>query len=163
MQLPPQFFEIAERLADVRGVVIGGVAMVAHGSAHLTSDYDLVYERSDANIKRLAQALLPLKARLRGVPDDVPFRLDWLTLRGGLNFTLETELGDVDLLGHAAGAPPYPELEARAMEVYLGNVTVKVASLEDLIAMKRAANRPKDQNHLLELLALKKLMEEEPQ
>lgn len=131
--------------------------MRLHGSSHLTDDLDVVYARDEANLETLARALAIFRPRLRGAPEDLPFRWDARTLRAGLNFTLVTDLGSLDLLGHAPGAPAFEVLDAGAVRLDVGSMVVPVASLDDLIAMKRAANRPKDQVHLLELEALKRL------
>ena len=84
---------------DVEFVIIGGMAAVAHGSAYLTLDLDLCYSRKKENVEKLAQALASFHPRLRGAPADLPFRLDAATLRSGLNFTLTTDVGDLDILG----------------------------------------------------------------
>jgi hypothetical protein len=84
----------AERLltalcnANVQFVVIGGMAAVAQGSAYVTADLDICYQRQQSNHQRLSRALEPFKPRLRGAPDDVPFVLDAATLKSGMNFTL---------------------------------------------------------------------------
>src|SRR5438128_4509354 len=83
----------------VEFIVVGGVAAVAHGSARLTQDLDLVYGRTSENIDRLVSTLEPLRPYLRGAPPGLPFRLDAPTIRRGLNFTLTTSLGALDLLG----------------------------------------------------------------
>lgn len=93
------FQRLVEALSGgrVEYVVIGGVAMVLHGSARTTQDFDICYERAPGNLQALAAALAPFHPRLRGAPPDLPFRLDAATLRSGLNFTLSTDLGDIDL------------------------------------------------------------------
>ncbi len=136
--------------------------MALHGSAHLTRDIDFVYARHQSNMEALVKSLAPFRPILRGAPADLPFRWDRRTLELGLNFTLTTELGDLDLLGNAPGAPPYVELRERAEVMNVGGLAVPVASLEDLISMKRAANRPKDRDHVRELEALRKLKFPEP-
>ncbi|WP_395144625.1 hypothetical protein [Armatimonas sp.] len=146
--------------ASVRFVVIGGIAMRLHGCAHITQDVDVSYARDRENLKALAQVLASHHARLRGIPDDLPFILDEFTFRNVQNLTLQTDLGEVDLLAVPDGADSFEGLWERSLEMSLGEFTVQVASIDDLIAMKRAANRPKDQAHLYELLALKKLLEE---
>lgn len=78
-----------------------------------------------------------------------------------MNLTLETDFGDLDLLAIPEGLDSYEGLVSRAIEMEVFGVPVLVASVDDRIAMKRAANRPKDQAHLYELLALKKLLTEE--
>ena len=84
---------------DVEFVIIGGMAAVAHGSAYLTLDLDLCYSRKTENLEKLAKTLAPFHPLLRGAPPDLPFRLDTATLRSGLNFTLTTDVGDLDILG----------------------------------------------------------------
>src|SRR5215470_11167957 len=90
-------------------VVVGGVAATLHGSSHITQDLDVCYSREKANLERLANALNSVNARLRGVPDDVPFLLDAETLKRGLNFTFVTALGDLDLLGEVSGVGFYAD------------------------------------------------------
>lgn len=149
---------------NVRYILIGGVAMRCHGSAHLTDDIDLYYARDAENLIHLAEALAPFHPRLRGVPEDLPFRWDARTLSRGMNFSVVTDAGNLDLLGDVPGAEPFEAVWGRASEVELSGVLVRVASLDDLIAMKRAAGRVKDQVHLMELEALRtlKLEGEEP-
>lgn len=84
--------------ANVRFVVIGGMAGIAHGAARVTYDLDCVYERTPANLSRLATALKVLSPSLRDAPPGLPFVLDEGTLAAGLNFTLETTSGPLDTL-----------------------------------------------------------------
>jgi hypothetical protein len=126
---------------NVRYVLIGGVAMRLHGCAHLTDDLDICYARDVANLTTLAAAFAPYKPRLRGVPPDLPFLWDARTLKSGLNFTLTTSIGDVDMLGEAAGTESFDGLWERSVTMQVDNLQVHVASIADLIAMKRAANR----------------------
>lgn len=77
-----------------------------------------------------------------------------------LNITLATDAGSLDLLGDAPGAGPFDELWTRAVIVELDGLAVHVASVDDLIAMKTAAGRLKDRNHVLELRALRELAAE---
>lgn len=147
--------------AEIRFVVIGGAAMILHGSDHITQDIDFSYSRDSNNLRTLARVLSGQKAKLRGVPEDVPSVLDEYTFRNVQNLTLDTNLGAIDLLAVPDGVDSFEGLWERAKEMSFGVHQIRVASLDDLIAMKRAANRPKDQNHILELLALKKLLAEE--
>jgi len=139
---------ILEALAagGVDFVVVGGVAGGAHGSSFATFDADVIYARDAANLERLAAVLANLGARLRGAPAHVPFLLDAQTLARGANFTFETSYGPLDILGDAAGAPPYERLREDATSIEVGAHIVRVASLDHLIAMKEAAGRPKDKS-----------------
>jgi predicted nucleotidyltransferase len=145
---------------DVRYVLIGGLAMMLHGSAHITEDIDIGYARSAANFAALAGALRSMNARLRNVPRDLPFVLDARTFVNTQNLTLETDLAPFDLLGYIPGVDDFDQLFERAILTQLDGIAVRIASLDDIIAMKRAADRPKDRNHIAELLELKQLSSE---
>jgi predicted nucleotidyltransferase len=139
----------------VRFIIVGGAAATAHGSARLTQDLDVVYDRSRENLARLVAALAPHQPYLRGAPEGLPFRLDEETLRKGLNFTLSSKLGDVDLLGEIAGGGGYRELEPHTIQIELFGVRCLCLSLDKLIEVKRAAGRPKDLEALAELIAIR--------
>ena len=140
---------------EVRFVVIGGFAGRIWGSPTITNDVDICYARDRANLERLALALSSLHARLRGAPEDLPFLLDARTLEAGDHFTLVTDAGNLDCLGLPAGSNGYEDLVATAREFEIGNMNILVASIEDLIRMKRAAGRPKDRVEVEILKALK--------
>ncbi len=148
--------------AKVSFVVVGGYAATLQGSTYLTQDLDICYERTSENLQRLAGALAPLHPRLRGAPDGMPFVLDQHTLKQGMNFTLETDAGDLDLLGELSGVGGYSNLHKSADSVELEGRSYRVASLEELIRSKRAAGRRKDLNVLPELEALQELNEKAP-
>lgn len=122
----------AERLltalckANVEFVVIGGMAAVAQGSAYVTADLDICYQREAHNYQRFSQALQSFKPRLRGVSDDLPFLLDAPTLKAGMNFTLATAVGDLDLIGEVPGLGVYEVVQTRAEEVELYRFHVQV-------------------------------------
>jgi hypothetical protein len=138
-------------------VVIGGIASVLHGSPRVTRGLDVCFARDDANLAVLGRALGELHARLRGVSDDVPFVVDGDTLRRIEMLTLETDAGDFDVLARPEGAPPYEQLRRNAERYDLGAFAVLVASIDDLIAMKRAAGRPKDLVDVGELQTIARL------
>ena len=141
----------ALRSANVSFIIIGGVAATVHGSARLTSDVDIVYERSRANIGRLVEALAPLSPYLRGAPPGLPFRFDEETVRRGLNFTLTTDSGAIDVLGEIAGIGDYDAVQAVSEDVSLYSANYRCINLDALIISKRAAGRPKDLEAVAEL------------
>jgi len=151
--MPVDFIQILQRLhaegADF--VVIGGMAMVSHGSAFVTNDLDLCHRRTAENLGRIVRALAPLHPRLRGAPADLPFLFDEATLRAGLNFTFVTDAGNVDLLGEVKGVGGYDEVRAEAIAMDIEGQSTLVMGLEQLIAAKRASRRRKDLLHLDEL------------
>jgi hypothetical protein len=135
--------------------VIGGIAAVLQGSPIITQDLDICYARDDENLRTLATALRELGAKLRGVREDVPFKLDQRRLKAGDAFTFTTSLGDLDCRGLPAGTNGYDEIVANCRELEIDGVTVFVADLDDLIRMKRAAGRPKDRAMIEDLGALR--------
>jgi hypothetical protein len=139
---------------DVRFILVGGAAAIAHGSARLTLDVDVVYERSRHNLDRLVSALAPYEPYLRGAPRGLPFRFDAETLERGLNFTLTTTLGPLDLLGEIAGGGDYGNLLPHTETIEAFDVTCLCLDLPRLIEVKRAAGRPKDLEAIAELEAI---------
>ncbi len=138
----------------VRFIIVGGLAATIHGSTRLTQDIDIVYERSDENIERLIAALRPHQPYLRGAPPDLPFDWSAATIHRGLNFTLTTVLGDIDLLGEITGGGGYDDLVSHSIEVELFGYTCRCVDLPWLIRTKRAAGRPRDLEVIAELEAL---------
>jgi hypothetical protein len=141
-----RFRAILEALLDgkVEFVVIGGVALVARGAPRTTEDIDICYERSEGNLERLASVLAPLKPYLRGAPPGLPFILDASTLKAGLNFTLTTNVGDLNLLGEVAGLGDYAQVKASSSPLSLYGKPVDVLDLTGLQRAKTAAGRVKD-------------------
>lgn len=143
--------------AGVRYVIIGAYAGRILGSPTVTRDLDICHARDQENLDALARVLRDLRARLRGVDDDVPFTLDARSLANGDSFTFSTDAGDLDVLATPAGTRGYDELARTAVQTDLDGLGVLVADIDDLIRMKRAAGRPKD---LIELEVLGALRDE---
>jgi hypothetical protein len=141
--------------AQVDFILVGGVAAAVHGSARLTRDVDVVYARTPANMARLVDALAPHHPYLRGAPEGLPFSWDVKTIQRGLNFTLTTRLGDLDLLGELTGGGGFEQLQAHASHVQLFGRDVRCLDLDWLIRVKRAAGRPRDLEAVAELEALR--------
>jgi predicted nucleotidyltransferase len=137
--------------SGVSFVIIGGVAATVHGSSRLTTDLDIVYERSPENLQRLVNALAAMEPYLRGAPPGLPFRFDAETLRHGLNFTLTTTAGPIDLLGELTGVGDYRAVLENSVDVALFGSTYRCITLDGLIRSKRAAGRPKDFEVVAEL------------
>ena len=136
---------------EVEFIIVGGAAATAHGSARLTFDLDIVYRRSTENISRLVDALTPIKPYLRGAPPGLPFDWSVPTIQKGLNFTLVTTLGALDLLGEIVGGGGFEQLRSETIEVEIAGVKCLCLNLERLIAVKRAAGRIKDLEVVAEL------------
>ena len=147
----------------VRHVLIGGYASSVLGAPIITNDLDVCYERTSENMDRLAEALKELHATLRvaGVDEELPFILDGRTIAAGDSFTFHSEAGPIDILGTPSGTGGFRDLDADATTYDLGEgLLVRVVSLDDLIRMKEAASRPKDEAHLHVLAALKVRIQE---
>ena len=125
--------------ANVEIVLIGGAAMQMQGSADLTEDLDFCYARSSKNLERLALALAPHQPRLRGAPENLPFRFDAVTIKHGLNFMLMTDLGWIDFLGEVAGLGGYEEVKKNSEVMAIFEMDCLVLSLEGLIRAEKAA------------------------
>ena len=138
----------------VKFIIIGGVAAVVHGSARATFDLDVVYSRNSDNITHLVQTLKPYSPYLRDAPGGLPFLFDRETVKKGLNFTLTTQLGNLDLLGEVVGGGTYEDLRPYSEEIEVFGVRCFCLGLERLIRIKRAAGRPKDFEVIAELEAI---------
>ena len=145
--------------AGVDYVLIGGLAVGAHGFPRATKDLDIVPAPDSANLERLAALLRRIGAQHQGLSDfdasEFPFDpLDPAELAAGGNFVLDTQLGRLDIMQWVPGVPgelAYEHLVRSAVETALGGHRVCVCSRDDLIAMKRAAGRPQDLVDLEEL------------
>lgn len=162
MSPPATEFRVDNLLATLNAhgvdyVVVGGIAATLLGSSHDTFDLDICPATDPGNLKSLGRALEELDARLRGVEEAVPFVPDDRTLAHVEVLTLETSAGNLDILVRPDASPPYESLRRRAERKDLGNFSVLVASIDDLIAMKEAADRPKDRIVVEELEAVRQL------
>ncbi|HEX2161575.1 MAG TPA: hypothetical protein VHF88_07115 [Thermoleophilaceae bacterium] len=139
-------------------VVVGGVAAALHGSERNTFDLDICPAQDADNLEALGTALTEIDARLRGIEeDDVPFVPDARSLAGIEILTLSTSLGSLDILVRPHGSPSYAALSRRATRLDVGSSPVLVASLDDLIAMKRQSDRPKDREDVERLETIARL------
>jgi hypothetical protein len=144
-QRPPDVERIFAAL-DAHGVdyvVVGGIAVQVHGHVRMTNDLDLIPSPTPANLKRLADALNDLQARVLN-PGSEHLKIDAQMLPRATLWQLSSPDGDIDILHDAPGAAPYPQLRRRALTIALGNLTIPIAGRDDLIKMKRASGRPTD-------------------
>ena len=130
---------------DVRFVIVGAVAVAAHGYVRGTADLDIVPDDDRANLKRLRAALVELGSTLP-LAENRPFdpARDAAALESHKNVTLDTRLGGLDVMQRTPGIPTYDELDREAIQSDLMGVPVRVCSLRHLRAMKDAAGRPQD-------------------
>jgi predicted nucleotidyltransferase len=144
-------------LADnnVEFVLIGGVALSLHSAAYITYDIDICFLRDRSNLDKLTEALRPFNPRLRGLPEDLPFVWDTSTLSNGTVFTLETTIGEIDLLAEVDGIGGYRQVLEFAEEWEVFGYRIKVLSIDGLIKAKEKAGREKDIPGLKILYALR--------
>ncbi len=132
---------------DVKYVVIGAVAALAHGAPiRATFDVDLTPARDPENLARLSDALRDLDARIRTADVDggLPFAHDAASLANMQMLNLTCRHGDFDLAFMPSGTDGYEDLAAGATVIVVGTTKMRVASLDDVIRSKEAAGRPKD-------------------
>lgn len=145
--------------ADVEFILVGGLAAIVHSSSRATYDVDVVYRRSPENMERLCRTLAPHSPRLRGAPPGLPFVLDEKTMAFGLNFTLSTDLGDLDLFGEIPGGGNYDELLPGTEKREIFGHACRVVSLDTLLRLKRSTGRAKDLEATAELEEIKRRQE----
>lgn len=143
--------------AQVRYVVVGGLATVLHGHARLTADIDLVIDLSPAEARKALEALAGLGLRPRVPVDPLAFanpeiREQWIREKGMRVFSLwdpANPMRQVDLF--VEHPVDFDELWSRSEVIELAHTVVHIASIPDLIYLKRLAGRPQD---LLDIDAL---------
>jgi hypothetical protein len=137
-------------------VLIGGIAARLWGSPTVTGDLDICHSKAPQNIGKLVEALHVMEARMRGA-EGVDFPMTASFLLSSDNFTFTTIYGALDCLAHPAGVDGFGELAQHAEPMDLGSIQILVASLQDIMVMKKASGRRKD---LIELEVLGALQEE---
>ena len=156
-------FEMARRFAEAEAkfVIVGWIAIRGHGGNYVTEDLDICYSRTNDDLKKIASVLAPLDPRPRNFQEGLPYVFDWTTLQHGTNFTFETSMGDVDLLGEVKGVGNYEDLVPQSLLVDFDGYSAYLLSIPALITAKRAAGRPKDEAGLKVLEALQEAGKEE--
>jgi predicted nucleotidyltransferase len=143
----PAFDELLRRLAaaEVRFVLVGGLAVNAWGVVRGTKDLDIVADPDPENLNRLARLAAEAggQVQTRDAFVSSSFSIAAL-LAEGQRVQIDTDLGPLDVVQGLPGVPPYADLQSRAGEVEVAGVTISVCSLDDLRAMKRAAGRTRD-------------------
>jgi predicted nucleotidyltransferase len=147
---------------QIRFVLIGGLAMQYHGSNYQTEDADISFAMDHDNLELLIDWITPLNPRPLGFPPNSNFQISIGLLERARFLIIKTDIGSIDLLKYPDGIDSFEGLWDRSKIVEVNNRQIRIASIDDLISMKKAANRQKDQIHLLELYALKKLGNDNP-
>ena len=148
--------------AGVRYVVVGGLAVVLHGYPRLTADVDIVLDLEPVSARKAMEALKAIGLKARAPVDPVAFadpvqRESWIADKGMTVFSLYSTANHLLILDLFVRDPiPFEELWSRSKMIDLGGAKIRVASIDDLIAMKRAVARPQDLSDIEALEALKK-------
>ncbi len=124
-------------------VLIGGIAVQTHGHVRMTNDADLIPAPDPENLRRLADALNALDARVLNVgheDEEVTARM----LPRSTIWQFSTREGGIDVMHEVPGGRAFPELSAEALRIKLGEIEVPVVGIDDLIRMKLARGRPQD-------------------
>jgi len=140
--------------ARVEFIIVGGAAAIAHGASRLTEDLDVVYRRDHKNVEAIIKSLAPFAPYLRGAPEGLPFKWEAQTIWNGLNFTLTTSLGPLDLFAEITLGGKYDDLLPHTVTLDVFDSRCLCLGLERLIQVKRAAGRPRDLDAIAELQAL---------
>ncbi len=139
---------------NVKFVIIGGQAAVIHGSSIMTRDFDICYCRDKKNLENIVKALSPFHPYLRGAPQNLPFKFDEQTIKIGLNFTLTTDIGDIDLIGEVEGIGKYEKVIKYSEKIEIYGMHFQVLSINGLLKNKKTLGREKDKIQIKELEAL---------
>jgi len=153
------FLNLLERLvgADVDFVIVGGFAGVVHGCTFVTQDIDICCDFSPANLFRLQRAISDLHPVHRMTPGRKKLKLTEKTCGQFKNLYLDTDIGQLDCVSFVAGVGDYMEVKKASELVEVQNMQICVLGLDALIKAKRAMNRPRDREAILQLEAIKRL------
>ncbi|MEN8149046.1 MAG: nucleotidyltransferase [Planctomycetota bacterium] len=146
--------------AEVRFVVVGGYAAVAHGSTVFTEDMDICLPLDSENVESLLAATEDLNPVHRMSPARPPFDRSALTTKWK-NLNLDTDWGQLDCLGEIAGLGTYQDVVQQSEEVTMGDTTCRILTIEALIRSKEAVGRPKDREAIIQLRAIRERQQEE--
>jgi hypothetical protein len=153
------FFNLLQRLAraGVDFVIIGGFAGVVHGCTYVTQDIDICCDFSPANLLALQKALKGLHPVHRMTPNRIKFHLTEKTCNQFKNLYLDTDIGQLDCLESVDGIGDYQQVKKAGELIEVQNIPMCVLDIDSLIKAKKAMNRPRDKEAVLQLEAIKKL------
>jgi predicted nucleotidyltransferase len=153
------FIDLLSRLAraQVRFVLIGGYACIAHGTATSTQDIDICCEFTPDNLLRLQAAVSDLHPVHRMTPRRLPLEITAETSKTFKNLYLDTDLGQLDCVSEVQGLGNFNSIWAQSETVEIAGEQIQVLNLEALIESKKAMNRVKDQEAIRQLESIKNI------
>ena len=146
--------------AGVHFVVVGGYAGVVHGCTLVTQDIDICCEFSPANLLALQAALAGLHPVHRMTPGRLPLELTAENVGEFRNLYLDTDLGHLDCLSEIQGLGGFDALANASQTIEIDGMSVRVLTIDALIAAKEAMNRPRDREAIRQLRAIKELKDQ---
>ena len=138
-------------------IVLRYGAGITHGLTRPTFDVDVLYRRANRNHERIEEAMAGINLYYRGAPPELAFRFNSSMIASGMNFTLTSDEGDIDLLGEVAGGGAHKDPHPSSIAIERDGIRVPVLGLERRIDYKRAAGRPKDFKTIAELEMLRNI------
>jgi predicted nucleotidyltransferase len=159
-----QLRQLAKRLAEekVEFVLVGGYAVMTHGSALITQDMDIALRMIPENIQKLGEILADLNPYHRQTPKKIPLDLQAQELKSWKNLYLGTDWGQLDCLGEVLGIGDYDAVLAKSELIDLGDFQMRILTLDALIEAKKAMDRPRDIHAVHELEAIRALKNRPP-
>lgn len=154
---PERLFKALDK-RKVEYVLIGALAARLYGFPRLTADADITPEDSRANLEHLAKALNDLDAKVytESIPEGLAFDCSAQTLARARIWNLVTSAGRVDICIQPSGTSGFADLREGAVKFEAFDVVFLAASIDDIIRMKKAADRPKDREDVLILKEVKR-------
>ncbi len=152
------FFDLIARLAkaEVDFVVIGGFAGVVHGCTYVTQDIDICCDFSISNLLRLQKALAGTNPVHRMTPNRLKLELMPDNCRTFKNLYLDTDIGQLDCISSVDGIGDFKKVKKLSVLVEVESLRLKILSIDALIEAKKALNRPRDREMIIQLEAIKK-------
>jgi len=159
MPVKDVFFDLLNKLvkAGVDFVIVGGFAGVVHGCTYVTQDIDICFDFSADNLFRLREALCEIHPVHRMTPKLQPLEITEENYSQYKNLYLDTDIGRLDCLSVIDGIGGYQEVKKKAVPIEVEDMRLYVLDLDALIQAKRAMNRPRDKEAVLQLEAIKKI------
>ena len=141
-------------------IIVGGYAGVVHGCTLVTQDVDICCGFSPTNLLALQAALADLHPVHRMTPGRLPLELTAENAGQFRHLYLDTDLGHLDCLSEIQGLGGYDTVAGASQRIEIDGISLRVLTIDALIAAKEAMNRPRDREAVRQLRAIKELEEQ---
>lgn len=146
---------------DVSFVIVGGYAAVAHGCTLVTMDVDICCDMTPANLMKLQGALADIHPTHRMTPDALALELTEEKAADIKNLYLRTDEGQVDCIGEVKGLGGYRDVLEHSEEIDLPFGKCRILTLDGIIRAKKAMDRPRDHETVLQLESIRERLADE--